>query len=91
MVVALFFAIPSVYSTDALTLPGPVYVIPIQGEIQKGLVYIVRRGVKDALEAQASALVLDMNTPGGEGEAMKEIMAAVAKFEPSERTFTFVN
>ena len=91
LVVALFFAIPSVYSTDALTLPGPVYVIPIQGEIQKGLVYIVRRGVKDALEAQASALVLDMNTPGGEGEAMKEIMAAVAKFEPSERTFTYVN
>ena len=91
LVVALFFAIPSVHSTDALTLPGPVYVIPIQGEIQKGLVYIVRRGVKDALEAQASALVLDMNTPGGEGEAMKEIMAAVAKFEPSERTFTYVN
>ena len=47
---------------------GPVYVIPIQGEIQKGLVYIVRRGVKDALANHASALVLDMNTPGGEGE-----------------------
>ena len=70
---------------------GPVYVIPIQGEIQKGLVYIVRRGVKDALANHASALVLDMNTPGGEGEAMKEIMTAVAKFEPADRTFTYVN
>ena len=71
--------------------PGPVYVLPIQKEIQKGLVYIVRRGVKVAMENNASALVLDMDTPGGEGEAMKEIMAIVARFQPAERTFTYVN
>ena len=71
--------------------PGPVYVLPIQKEIQKGLVYIVRRGVKDAMENNASALVLDMDTPGGEGEAMKEIMSIIAKFEPADRTFTYVN
>ena len=71
--------------------PGPVYVIPIQKEIQKGLVYIVRRGVKDAMENNASALVLDMDTPGGEGEAMKEIMAIIARFQPADRTFTYVN
>ncbi len=72
-------------------VPGPVYVLPIQKEIQKGLVYIVRRGVKDAMENNASALVLDMDTPGGEGEAMKEIMGIIAKFEPADRTFTYVN
>ena len=72
-------------------VPGPVYVLPIQKEIQKGLVYIVRRGVKDAMENNASALVLDMDTPGGEGEAMKEIMGIVAKFKPADRTFTYVN
>jgi len=77
--------------TQPATAPGPVYVIPIQKEIQKGLVYIVRRGVKDAMENNASALVLDMDTPGGEGEAMKEIMAIVAKFHPADRTFTYVN
>ena len=71
--------------------PGPVYILPIQKEIQKGLVYIVRRGVKTAMENNASALVLDMDTPGGEGEAMKEIMGIVAKFRPAERTFTYVN
>ncbi len=71
--------------------PGPVYVLPIQKEIQKGLVYIVRRGVKTAMENNASALILDMDTPGGEGEAMKEIMSIIAKFEPADRTFTYVN
>ena len=77
--------------TPAATAPGPVYVLPIQKEIQKGLVYIVRRGVKTAMENNASALVLDMDTPGGEGEAMKEIMAIIGKFEPADRTFTYVN
>ena len=88
---ALFLSGSNVRSGTEPPAPGPVYVIPIQGEIQKGLVYIVRRGVKDALSAHASALILDMNTPGGEGEAMKEIMATVAKFRPADRTFTYVN
>jgi len=52
---------------------------------------VVRRGVKAALEAKASALVLDMNTPGGEGEAMKEVMATIVKFKPTDRTYTYVN
>ena len=85
------FVLPAVQAQDARPPAGPVYVLPIQKEIQKGLVYIVRRGVKDAMENNASALVLDMNTPGGEGEAMKEIMAIVAKFKPADRTFTYVN
>ena len=85
------FVLPAVHAQDARPPAGPVYVLPIQKEIQKGLVYIVRRGVKDAMENNASALVLDMNTPGGEGEAMKEIMAIVAKFKPADRTFTYVN
>ena len=90
LLLSLFFVAPAHPAKESPS-PGPVYIIPIQGEIQKGLVYIVRRGVKDALSAQASALILDMNTPGGEGEAMKEIMATVAKFEPSDRTYTYVN
>ncbi|NBR45559.1 MAG: serine protease, partial [Verrucomicrobia bacterium] len=86
------FAIPVLAEGNPTALsPGSVYVIPIQKEIQKGLVYIVRRGVKDAMENNASALVLDMDTPGGEGEAMKEIMGIVAKFQPADRTFTYVN
>ncbi len=89
----LAFLAPSVRAEGSLpsSVPGPVYVLPIQKEIQKGLVYIVRRGVKTAMENNASALVLDMDTPGGEGEAMKEIMGIIAKFQPADRTFTYVN
>lgn len=90
-VALFFFAAPTHLPAESTSTPGPVYVIPIQGEIQKGLVYIVRRGVKAALDARASALVLDMNTPGGEGEAMKEIMTTVEKFRPADQTYTYVN
>jgi membrane-bound serine protease (ClpP class) len=90
LLVALL-AFPSLGRAESAPTPGPVYVLPIQGEIQKGTVYVVRRGVKAALEAKASALVLDMDTPGGEGEAMKEVMATVGKFEPADRTYTYVN
>ena len=89
------FALVLLYPLTTFSTPpasvGPVYVLPIQGEIQKGTVYVVRRGVKAALEAKASALVIDMNTPGGEGEAMKEVMATIAKFQPADRTYTYVN
>ncbi|MBM4455481.1 MAG: serine protease [Verrucomicrobia bacterium] len=90
---SLWLALPVQTRADSAPPPGvgPVYVLPVQKEIQKGLVYIVRRGVKDAMENKASALVIDMDTPGGEGQAMKEIMAILAKFEPSDRTFTYVN
>ena len=92
LLLSLGFALPiQAQEASKTSAPGPVYVLPIQKEIQKGLVYIVRRGVKDAMENNASALVLDMDTPGGEGEAMKEIMGIIAKFEPADRTFTYVN
>jgi membrane-bound serine protease (ClpP class) len=92
LLLSLFLSAPvQAQDRPAAAAPGPVYVLPIQKEIQKGLVYIVRRGVKDAMENNASALVLDMDTPGGEGQAMKEIMAIIAKFEPADRTFTYVN
>ena len=91
LLLAIFLVGPSA-SFSAPTSPiGPVYVLPIQGEIQKGTVYVVRRGVKAALAANASALVLDMNTPGGEGEAMKEVMATIAKFKPTDKTYTYIN
>ena len=92
LLIGSFLALP-VHAGEkpAASAAGPVYVLPIQKEIQKGLVYIVRRGVKTAMENNASALILDMDTPGGEGEAMKEIMGILAKFEPADRTFTYVN
>ncbi len=44
---------------------GGVYVIPISGTVDDGMAHIVQRGVAEAEAAHASAIVLDVNTPGG--------------------------
>lgn len=66
-----------------------VVVIPVQGEIAKPVLYILRRGLKEAIEQKADVVVLDMKTPGGALDVTFDIMEALAKF-PGE-TITFVN
>jgi len=53
------------------------------------LVYLVRRGVKEAMDAQARLLVLEMDTNGGRVDATEEIIEILNNFEGE--TVTFVN
>lgn len=66
-----------------------VFVIPMRGEINKPTFYILRRGLKEAIEQKADVVVLDMNTPGGALDVTFDIMEALDKF--SGQTITFVN
>jgi membrane-bound ClpP family serine protease len=53
---------------DSTSVSAPtrkVYVLPVRDDIMPPLVYIVRRGVKEAIEAKPTCLVLDMETNGG--------------------------
>ncbi|MDX6766058.1 MAG: serine protease [Candidatus Methylacidiphilales bacterium] len=81
--------VPSPSSASA-PASGPVYVLPIEGPISRATIYPIRRGVKEALARKASALVIRMDTPGGEVAATEEIMDILARFEPADRTYTFV-
>lgn len=73
----------------AVAPTGKVYIVPIQEDIMPPLVYVVRRGVKEAMEAKADALVLDMNTDGGRVDVTEEIIEIISKFPG--RTVTYVN
>ena len=66
-----------------------VVVIPVREAVDSPLLFIIRRGLKAAIEDKASVVVLDMKTPGGALDATFEIMEALAKFPG--RTITFVN
>ncbi|NQU41306.1 MAG: nodulation protein NfeD [Lentisphaerae bacterium] len=68
---------------------GPVYIIPIKGMIERALVYVVRRGVNQAVRDGASAIILDMDTPGGRLDACEEIMHLLSDLDAT--TYTFVN
>lgn len=76
-------------ATDATPGKPKVYVIPVQDQIADPTLFIVRRGLKEAIERGANTVVLDMDTPGGAADAMLEIMEALDKFPG--RTVTYVN
>lgn len=66
-----------------------VYVVPVREQINKPTLFILRRGLKEAIEQKADAVVLDMDTPGGALDVTFDIMKALEKF-PGQ-TITFVN
>jgi membrane-bound serine protease (ClpP class) len=66
-----------------------VYVLPVRDDIAPPIVYLIRRGVKEAMEAGAEVLVLDMETNGGRFDSTKEIIQILDQF--GGLTVTFVN
>jgi membrane-bound serine protease (ClpP class) len=57
-----------------------VVIIPIREEIGEPTLYIVRRGLKEAIAQHADVVVLDLKTPGGALDSTLEIMEDLQKF-----------
>ena len=70
-------------------MPKRVFVIPIRVEIAEPALYLLRRGLKEAVEEHADAVVLDINTPGGDIAVTMEMMDDLKKFPG--RTIAFVD
>ncbi len=64
-----------------------VFIIPIRQDIEPPLVYIVRRGVKEAMEAKADLIVLDMDTNGGRISTTEEIIKILDNFKGETATY----
>jgi membrane-bound serine protease (ClpP class) len=69
--------------------PAKVVVIPIREQIAKPELYILRRGLKEAIEQCVDTIVLDMETPGGALDVTFEMLKALEKFPG--KTVTYVN
>ncbi len=66
-----------------------VYVVPVREDIMPPILYVIRRGVKEAMAAEADCLILDMETNGGRVDITEEIFDIVGKFPGL--TVTYVN
>ena len=82
-------SVPATNNTD--TAPTVTYVIPIKGQFERGLLYVVRRGIKEAVQEKASAIIFDMDTPGGMVMVMEEIVRMLIDLPEGITTYTFVN
>lgn len=72
-----------------LQRPAKVVVIPVRGQIAKPQLYILRRGLKEAIDNGVQTIVLDMETPGGALDVTFEMLKALDKFPG--KTVTYVN
>ncbi|MEM6821717.1 MAG: serine protease [Verrucomicrobiota bacterium] len=68
-----------------------VYVIPVRSDIDASIVYVIRRGIKEAIENDADAVILHMDTYGGQVIKTEEITGILRRFEPQEETYTYID
>jgi len=66
-----------------------VYVIPIEGQITASQLYILRRGLKEALQNEVPTIILKINTPGGALDTTLKMMEALENFKGA--TYAFVD
>jgi membrane-bound serine protease (ClpP class) len=66
-----------------------VYVIPIDGAIDRTNFFILRRALKEAIRNDIEMVIIDMNTPGGRVDFTLEMMEMLDRFEGV--TATYVN
>lgn len=64
-----------------------VYQIPIQNQIEPALLYVIRRGVREAAREKAAAIVFVMNTPGGRVQEAREIVSLIGSLDVPAYTF----
>jgi membrane-bound serine protease (ClpP class) len=68
---------------------GDVVVAPLEGEVSNAQTAFLRRSLKQAESAGASAFVIEMNTPGGALQAAVDILQLLLKARIP--TYTWVN
>jgi membrane-bound serine protease (ClpP class) len=81
----LVVAVPAVRGQEG----GSVYRVPVTGTVEMGLAPFVSRALEEAATAGASAVVLDIDTPGGRIDAAWEIIDAVR--DASLPVYAYVN
>lgn len=90
--IGLFLLLPFLSfaeTPEGTTKQEKVVVIPIRDQIAPPELYILRRGLKTAIEQGANTVILDMETPGGRLDTTFEILKALEKFPG--KTITYIN
>ena len=64
-----------------------VYIIPVKKMIEPALLYVIRRGVDEAVRNEADAIVLQMDTTGGRVDSAVAIVGALGRSEIPVYTF----
>jgi membrane-bound serine protease (ClpP class) len=97
----LFVILPALFLPALGQVPSPgsapeavpektrplVYEIPIRNQIEPALLYVIRRGVSEAVREQADAVVFSMDTPGGRVDVTRDILDIIRRIDVPVYTF----
>ena len=89
IIIVCFAALVTFSAFSAKAENQPIVIVPVDGEIEEGLVHIVKRGIKTVKLNDAAALILHMDTYGGKLQAAEKIMQAIARVDVP--TYTYVD
>ena len=79
---------PTVHGREIIR-KGDTVIVPLKGEVSPALHLFVRRGLKLAESAGASAIVIEMNTYGGRLDSAEEITTALNR--AAIPTYTYID
>jgi len=82
----LSLALSTVHAQETNNSPL-VYIIPVKKMIEPALLYVVRRGVDEAVRNDAQAIIFEMDTPGGAVNAAQGIISVITKTDIPIYTF----
>lgn len=90
-ILTLFAALPGVLPAQESAVPDKhkVVIIPVRDQIAPPELYILRRGLKSAIEQGADTVILDMETPGGRLDVTFDMLKAIEKFPG--KVVTYIN
>ena len=75
LIVLAGFMLSAAQARETNTTPR-VYIIPIRKMIEPALLYVVRRGVDEAVRNNVDAIILNMNTTGGRVDSAIAVVGA---------------
>lgn len=84
-----FLSLGAAAARDVPISRGDIVVIPLKGEVSPSLALFIRRAEKTAESQGATAIILDMDTYGGQLESAEEITSILN--HATIPTYTFIN
>lgn len=84
LLLSVIFIPQPLKAADELSTGKSVYVVPIQGEIDRSLVVFIRRGIERAKDEDADIILFDINTFGGRVDSALQIATLIGSAEPAE-------
>ena len=85
----LLFLVLPVAAQEQPVADESVYLIPIHGEIDRALMVFIRRSIQDAVAAEASTIIFEIDTFGGRVDSALQITTLIGSIDTA-RTIAYI-